>query len=238
MEPALDTALSWRKLPSHMPARVCLAFSIWAWVSELQGCIHTCPLCCVGTAVCRGRLLLPMVILCTCDITPSACFTSHALPIIMSSALQGCLIGCIQRCTHILIVYCTGDALKMLQRCIEQSPELLELYTLQCKILAHAGDLAGAAAAADKARSMDLADRYIFSRRLLPWLYTCCHASGLSGTPDFHIPPLILLLVVWCYTNSLQLHEPCLVLHCCLVPRLHLLNQTGCLLFSSCHFPR
>ena len=79
----------------------------------------------------------------------------------MSSALQGCLIGCIQRCTHILIVYCTGDALEMLQRCIEQSPELLELYTLQCKILAHAGDLAGAAAAADKARSMDLADRYI-----------------------------------------------------------------------------
>ena len=55
---------------------------------------------------------------------------------------------------------CIGDALEMLQRCIEQSPELLELYTLQCKILKHAGDLAGAAAAADKARSMDLADRY------------------------------------------------------------------------------
>lgn len=54
----------------------------------------------------------------------------------------------------------TGDALEMLQKCIEQFPELLELYTLQCKILKHAGDLEGAAAAADKARSMDLADRY------------------------------------------------------------------------------
>lgn len=47
----------------------------------------------------------------------------------------------------------------MLQRCIQQCPELLELYTLQCKIAKHAGDLEGAAAAADKARSMDLADR-------------------------------------------------------------------------------
>ena len=47
----------------------------------------------------------------------------------------------------------------MLDRCIQRDPDLLELYTLQCKILKHAGDFEGAAAAADKARSMDLADR-------------------------------------------------------------------------------
>ena len=47
----------------------------------------------------------------------------------------------------------------MLERCIQHTPTLLELYTVQCKILKHAGDPQGAAAAADKARSMDLADR-------------------------------------------------------------------------------
>ena len=47
----------------------------------------------------------------------------------------------------------------MLDRCIQHAPTLLELYTVQCKILKHAGDPEGAAAAADKARSMDLADR-------------------------------------------------------------------------------
>ncbi|KAL3138957.1 hypothetical protein ABBQ32_005768 [Trebouxia sp. C0010 RCD-2024] len=55
----------------------------------------------------------------------------------------------------------TGDALGMLDRCIQHSPSLLELYTVQCRILKHAGDPEGAAAAADKARSMDLADRFV-----------------------------------------------------------------------------
>ena len=54
---------------------------------------------------------------------------------------------------------CAGDALEMVDRCIHHSPTLLELYTVQCRILKHAGDPEGAAAAADKARSMDLADR-------------------------------------------------------------------------------
>ena len=48
----------------------------------------------------------------------------------------------------------------MLDRCIQQEPTLLELYSVQCKIFKHAGDPEAAAAAADKARSMDLADRY------------------------------------------------------------------------------
>lgn len=47
----------------------------------------------------------------------------------------------------------------MLQRCAEHTPTLIELYTLKAKILKHAGDVEGAAAATDKARSMDLADR-------------------------------------------------------------------------------
>lgn len=37
------------------------------------------------------------------------------------------------------------------------------VYDLQGRILKHAGDLAAAAALADEARSMDLADRYINS---------------------------------------------------------------------------
>jgi N-alpha-acetyltransferase 15/16, NatA auxiliary subunit len=48
----------------------------------------------------------------------------------------------------------------MLQQCAQHTPTLIELYTLKAKILKHAGDVEGAAAAADKARSMDLADRY------------------------------------------------------------------------------
>lgn len=53
----------------------------------------------------------------------------------------------------------TGAALAMVQRCIAGDPTLIEPYSVKAKILKHAGDLAGAAAAADKARSLDLADR-------------------------------------------------------------------------------
>ncbi len=48
----------------------------------------------------------------------------------------------------------------MLRQCMEHTPTLIELYTVKAKILKHAGDIEGAAAAADKARSMDLADRW------------------------------------------------------------------------------
>ena len=57
------------------------------------------------------------------------------------------------------VLCAVGDALEMVDRCIQHTPTLLELYTVQCKIMKHAGDPEGAAAAADKARSMDLADR-------------------------------------------------------------------------------
>lgn len=45
-------------------------------------------------------------------------------------------------------------------QCIEHTPTLVELYTFQAKVLKHAGDLQGAVAASDKARSMDLNDRW------------------------------------------------------------------------------
>lgn len=53
-----------------------------------------------------------------------------------------------------------GRALELLGQCVEHTPTLVELYTFQAKVLKHAGDLQGAVAASDKARSMDLNDRW------------------------------------------------------------------------------
>ena len=52
-----------------------------------------------------------------------------------------------------------GDALAMLDRCLGHTPTLEEAYSVKARILKHAGDPTGAAASADKARYMDLADR-------------------------------------------------------------------------------
>ncbi|XP_077212035.1 N-terminal acetyltransferase A complex auxiliary subunit NAA15-like [Tasmannia lanceolata] len=46
---------------------------------------------------------------------------------------------------------------------IEHTPTVIDLYSVKGRILKHAGDLAAAAAMADEARSMDLADRFINS---------------------------------------------------------------------------
>ena len=54
---------------------------------------------------------------------------------------------------------CAGEALRLLEQCKELAPTLPELYTVQSRILKHAGDPQGAAEAACKAESMDLADR-------------------------------------------------------------------------------
>ena len=59
----------------------------------------------------------------------------------------------------IVCLACTGAALEMVERCIQKDASLTELYSLKSRILKHAGDLDGAAAAADKAQSLDLADR-------------------------------------------------------------------------------
>jgi peptide alpha-N-acetyltransferase len=52
-----------------------------------------------------------------------------------------------------------GAALAALGRCLEVAPTLPELYSVQARVLKHAGDPQGAAAAAVKAQSLDLADR-------------------------------------------------------------------------------
>ena len=52
-----------------------------------------------------------------------------------------------------------GNALAALDAAHALEPDLIDLCTARCRVLKHAGDLAGAAAAAVKAQGMDLADR-------------------------------------------------------------------------------
>uniref|UniRef100_A0A0D6R3U3 Uncharacterized protein n=1 Tax=Araucaria cunninghamii TaxID=56994 RepID=A0A0D6R3U3_ARACU len=54
-------------------------------------------------------------------------------------------------------------ALAKIDNAIEHTPTVIDLYLVKGRILKHAGDLTAAAALADEARSMDLADRYINS---------------------------------------------------------------------------
>ncbi|XP_030488392.2 N-terminal acetyltransferase A complex auxiliary subunit NAA15 [Cannabis sativa] len=54
-------------------------------------------------------------------------------------------------------------ALSKIDEAIEHTPTAIDLYSGKSRILKHAGDLAAAAALADEARCMDLADRYINS---------------------------------------------------------------------------
>nr|GMC73322.1 N-alpha-acetyltransferase 15, NatA auxiliary subunit-like [Ipomoea batatas]GMC74948.1 N-alpha-acetyltransferase 15, NatA auxiliary subunit-like [Ipomoea batatas] len=54
-------------------------------------------------------------------------------------------------------------ALLKIDEAIEHTPTVIDLYLVKSRILKHAGDLAAAAALADEARCLDLADRYINS---------------------------------------------------------------------------
>ncbi|KAF7843310.1 N-terminal acetyltransferase A complex auxiliary subunit NAA15 [Senna tora] len=54
-------------------------------------------------------------------------------------------------------------ALSKIDEAIEHTPTVIDLYSVKSRILKHAGDLVAAAALADEARCMDLADRYINS---------------------------------------------------------------------------
>ncbi|KAJ1404065.1 Tetratricopeptide-like helical domain superfamily [Sesbania bispinosa] len=54
-------------------------------------------------------------------------------------------------------------ALSKIDEAIEHTPTVIDLYSVKSRILKHAGDLAAAAAFADEARCMDLADRYVNS---------------------------------------------------------------------------
>ncbi|XP_026408454.1 N-terminal acetyltransferase A complex auxiliary subunit NAA15-like [Papaver somniferum] len=54
-------------------------------------------------------------------------------------------------------------ALAKIDEAIEHTPTVIDLYLVKGRIMKHAGDLAAAAALADEARCMDLADRFINS---------------------------------------------------------------------------
>jgi peptide alpha-N-acetyltransferase len=53
------------------------------------------------------------------------------------------------------------QALNIIDGCIEKTPSLVELHSARARILKHAGDFAGAAAAAQHARTLDPSDRYL-----------------------------------------------------------------------------
>ncbi|BBG99035.1 tetratricopeptide repeat-containing protein [Prunus dulcis] len=54
-------------------------------------------------------------------------------------------------------------ALSKIDEAMEHTPTVIDLYSAKSRVLKHAGDLPAAAALADEARCMDLADRYINS---------------------------------------------------------------------------
>ncbi len=60
-----------------------------------------------------------------------------------------------------------GDALAAVERCIQEDPDLPDVYSVQSRILKHAGDLNAAVAAACKAESLDLADRSVLQAHYL-----------------------------------------------------------------------
>ncbi|KAG1346243.1 N-terminal acetyltransferase A complex auxiliary subunit NAA15 [Cocos nucifera] len=61
-------------------------------------------------------------------------------------------------------------ALAKIDEAIKHTPTVIDLYSVKGRILKHAGDLAAAAALADEARSMDLADRYLNSECVMRML--------------------------------------------------------------------
>ncbi|CAO2179205.1 unnamed protein product [Urochloa humidicola] len=61
-------------------------------------------------------------------------------------------------------------ALSKIDEAISHTPTVIDLYSVKGKILQHAGNFAAAAALADEARSMDLADRYLNSECVMQML--------------------------------------------------------------------
>lgn len=58
----------------------------------------------------------------------------------------------------------TEVALNYVNKAIEHTPTLIELFSCKAKILKHAGDVVLAAEAMDEARDLDTADRYLNSK--------------------------------------------------------------------------
>lgn len=61
----------------------------------------------------------------------------------------------------------TKEALELIEKAVAHTPTVIELYTLKAKVLKHAGDYVGAWKIYDKAREMDLADRYLNTKATL-----------------------------------------------------------------------
>ncbi|ONM40504.1 tetratricopeptide repeat (TPR)-containing protein [Zea mays] len=61
-------------------------------------------------------------------------------------------------------------ALNKIDEAISHTPTVIDLYSVKGKILQHAGNFTAAAALADEARSMDLADRYLNSECVMQML--------------------------------------------------------------------
>ncbi|XP_071539281.1 N-alpha-acetyltransferase 15, NatA auxiliary subunit isoform X2 [Panulirus ornatus] len=58
----------------------------------------------------------------------------------------------------------TEKALALIERALEHTPTLIELYIVKGKILKHAGDFVGAYEALQEAQALDTADRYVNSK--------------------------------------------------------------------------
>jgi len=58
-------------------------------------------------------------------------------------------------------------ALKMIDDCLVHTPTVIELYSTKARILKHAGDIVQSSQFFEKAREMDLADRYLNSKSVI-----------------------------------------------------------------------
>ena len=72
----------------------------------------------------------------------------------------------------------------MVERCLGHTPTLEEAYSVKARVLKHAGDPTGAAASADKARFMDLADRCGPHVTPTPPPLPVCHTTGSFSSRD------------------------------------------------------
>lgn len=67
------------------------------------------------------------------------------------------------------------------------SPALIEAHSVRARVLRHAGDLEAAARAADKARSMDLSDRYLNCLAVKAMFragHVSCGSAAVAGLPS------------------------------------------------------
>ena len=95
------------------------------------------------------------------------------------------------------------EALKTIEKAIEHSPTVMDVYLIKGKILSKAGDAVGAAEAVEKARSMDLADRNLNTLSVKYWLKACNTAKAQANMALFtkldlsHYSNIFTMQVMW-----------------------------------------